>query len=75
MYYRIKGQTAMYKMMNEVDEAGVCQVLDLESNSLCLVRPEQLVAVEIQGEIDRHAWKLEQLREFIAGAKQFYSVG
>lgn len=46
MYYQIKGSNVLYTMMNEADESGLCQVLDLNTNQLCLVRKEYLIPVE-----------------------------
>lgn len=77
MLYRNKSNGNLYEIVG-IATGGVYQAIDLTDNQVCSIRAAEIEnsnLFEVVPEIEeKYALKLEDLKAFIKGAKDFYSV-
>jgi phage host-nuclease inhibitor protein Gam len=75
MIYRNKLNGNLYELIS-TEENGLSQVIDLTDNQRCSIRNlDNTNLFERVPEIEqKYALKLEELKAFIKGAKDFYTV-
>lgn len=62
----------IYKLTNQADEQGICQVLDPETNQVMLMQFEELENARLT---ENERWKIARLIERHAELKEIYRVG
>lgn len=78
MLYRNKQNGNLYEVLGEA-EKGVYHVIDMTDTQRCSIRAAELDNTNLFERVpstdeERYALKIEELKDFIKGAKDFYSI-
>ena len=77
MLYRNKQNGNLYEIISD-SENGIRQAIDLTDNQRCTIRTQDLENQNLFERVSQveemYALKLQDLKDFIKGAKDFYSI-